>query len=195
LVAKSFEFSFEVACCYSARNSTEENCHINGTCTAGQLMIAVTGASGKTGRAHLRALAARGEATLEDVHLAQVEARVAARVLTETGHTGAIYELVGTLPLSQLDVAERWATQWGQAVRAEELPLAMWKEKAHQSGLDDYAVQTLCQMFHYYAAYGLVGNPNVLRWLLGRAPTELATFLRGILDRSYAVDSMNKLKA
>jgi hypothetical protein len=32
-------------------------------------------------------------------------------------------------------------------------------------------------MFRYYAAHGLIGNPNALSWLLGRAPTGLAAFL------------------
>jgi uncharacterized protein YbjT (DUF2867 family) len=109
-------------------------------------------------------------------------AEVGARVLTEAGHTGATYELVGTPPLSQLEVAETWATQWGQPVRAEELPLEMWEREARQNGLGDFAAQTLRQMFTYYAAYGLVGNVNVLRWLLGRAPSTLAEFLHSALD-------------
>jgi hypothetical protein len=32
-------------------------------------------------------------------------------------------------------------------------------------------------MFRYYASYGLLGNANTLRWLLGRAPNDLAAFL------------------
>jgi hypothetical protein len=38
-------------------------------------------------------------------------------------------------------------------------------------------VQTLLKMFRYYAEFGLVGNPNVLRWLLGRQPTSLGDFI------------------
>jgi hypothetical protein len=33
-------------------------------------------------------------------------------------------------------------------------------------------------MFRYYAEYGLVGNSNTLRWLLGRPPTDLPAFLK-----------------
>jgi hypothetical protein len=33
-------------------------------------------------------------------------------------------------------------------------------------------------MFDYYARHGLAGNPNVLTWLLGRAPTTLVEFAR-----------------
>jgi hypothetical protein len=32
-------------------------------------------------------------------------------------------------------------------------------------------------MFRYYADHGLIGNPNTLSWLLGRAPASLAGFL------------------
>jgi len=34
----------------------------------------------------------------------------------------------------------------------------------------------LIKMFQAYASYGLKGNPNVLSWLLGRAPTSLTAF-------------------
>ena len=37
---------------------------------------------------------------------------------------------------------------------------------------------TLAAMFRYYAQYGLIGNPNTLRWLIGRAPNDLACFSR-----------------
>ena len=31
-------------------------------------------------------------------------------------------------------------------------------------------------MFRYYDRYGLIGNGNVLGWLLGRRPTSLSQF-------------------
>ena len=42
--------------------------------------------------------------------------------------------------------------------------------------MDDHARATLIKMFCSYGQHGLVGNSNVLRWLLGRAPTTLAMF-------------------
>ena len=39
-------------------------------------------------------------------------------------------------------------------------------------------VDSLVRMFQYYEAHGFTGNPNVLRWLLGRAPTSFASFAR-----------------
>jgi uncharacterized protein YbjT (DUF2867 family) len=110
-------------------------------------------------------------------------AAVAARVLTEPGHTGATYELVGTLPLTQSEVAERLSVHLGQAVIATEMEIETWDQQAQAQGLHEYARQTLRQMFAYYAAYGLVGNTKVLKWLLGRSPTSLDTFVRETVAR------------
>lgn len=104
-------------------------------------------------------------------------AEVAARALTEAGHLGALYELVGTPALTQHDVAAAMTASLGQPVTATELPLAQWEQQARANGLDEYAVQTLGKMFGYYAEYGLVGNSNVLEWVLSRAPRTLANFL------------------
>lgn len=111
---------------------------------------------------------------LEDVGTA------AAIVLTQPGHIGAIYELVGTAPLTQTDVAATLATGIGEPVALEVVTHTAWKDSARASGLNDYAVATLLNMFIYYERYGLVGNPNVLGWLLGRSPTSLATFLQRV---------------
>jgi len=36
----------------------------------------------------------------------------------------------------------------------------------------------MCRMNAHYDAHGLVGNPNVLRWMLGRPPTTFREFVR-----------------
>lgn len=110
------------------------------------------------------------------VDLADI-AEVAAKVLVEDGHEGAIYELVGSAALSQLDVAATLSERLERPVRVEETPLDAWERSARSAGMADYAVTTLLQMFRYYARHGLAGNPNVLGWLLGRAPTSLNAFL------------------
>jgi NAD(P)H dehydrogenase (quinone) len=101
----------------------------------------------------------------------------AAIVLTQDGHGGATYELAGTPALSQTEVASSLAAVLGRSVRAEEEPLATWEARARAGGMGDYERATLAAMFRYYAEHGLIGNPNTLRWLLGRAPTSLASFL------------------
>jgi uncharacterized protein YbjT (DUF2867 family) len=112
-----------------------------------------------------------GMVDLEDV------AEAAAVVLTEPGHMGATYELVGGEAMSQTEVATILGQQLGRSVRAEVVPLEAWERQARESGLGDYQVETLVKMFRYYERYGFWGNPCVLGWLLGRSPTTFAAFI------------------
>ena len=103
-------------------------------------------------------------------------AEAAALVLTNTGHSNATYELVGTPPLSQLELAEAFGRALKTRIRAEAETIETWEQRARSAGMDDYQRETLIKMFRVYARDGLKGNPNVLSWLLGRPPTSLATF-------------------
>ncbi len=103
-------------------------------------------------------------------------AEAAARVLTEPGHAGATYELVGTPGLTQTAVAAEIGRALGREVLAEVESVAAWEQRARAGGLGEYQVSTLKAMFRYYAAYGLVGAPTVLGVLLGRRPTTYADF-------------------
>jgi NAD(P)H dehydrogenase (quinone) len=104
-------------------------------------------------------------------------AEAAARVLTEDGHAGATYEIAGTGPISQTEVANAIGAVLGRAIRVEEEPLAAWETRARAAGMGDHERTTLVAMFRYYASHGLIGNPNTLRWLLGHAPTDLLRFV------------------
>jgi uncharacterized protein YbjT (DUF2867 family) len=103
-------------------------------------------------------------------------ADAAAQVLTGDGHSGATYELVGTLPMSQVEIAETFARILHREIRAVAEPVAAWADRARAAGMDEYQRETLMKMFQAYARDGLKGNPNVLGWLLGQAPTSLAMF-------------------
>ncbi len=104
-------------------------------------------------------------------------AAAAALVLTTDGHSGATYELVGTAPLSQTEVAAAIGAALGREVRAEAETVEAWEARARAGGMGEYERITLAAMFRYYADYGLIGNPNTLSWLLGRAPNSLTHFL------------------
>ena len=103
-------------------------------------------------------------------------AEAAASVLTSNGHSAATYELVGTPPLSQIELAETFGRALSRPVRAEVETVEDWDRRARRAGMDDHARETLLKMFRAYARDGLNGNPNVLTWLLGRPPTSLAAF-------------------
>jgi NAD(P)H dehydrogenase (quinone) len=103
-------------------------------------------------------------------------AEAAAIVLTEEGHEGATYELVATPALTQSKVAETLSFAIGRPVRAVAETVETWETRARAAGMGDYQRETLAAMFRSYAAQGLVGNTNVLAWLLRRSPTTLAQF-------------------
>jgi NAD(P)H dehydrogenase (quinone) len=103
-------------------------------------------------------------------------AEAAALVLTEPGHVGAAYALVGAAPLTQIEVADALSGALGHPVRAVAEPAEAWDARVRAAGMGDYQRETLAAMFRSYAANGLVGNANVLGWLLGRLPATLAQF-------------------
>jgi NAD(P)H dehydrogenase (quinone) len=107
-------------------------------------------------------------------------AEAAATVSTDAGHSGASYELVGTPPLSQIEIAETFGVALKKPVRAEAEAIESWDGRARAAGMDDYSRETLTKMFGAYARDGLKGNPNVLGWLLGRPPTSLTRFVARI---------------
>jgi uncharacterized protein YbjT (DUF2867 family) len=102
-------------------------------------------------------------------------ADAAAIVLTNAGHSAATYELVGTPPLSQVEIAETFGKALKKPVRAESDSVESWDHRARAAGMDDHSRDTLTKMFRAYARDGLKGNRNVLGWLLGRPPTSLAS--------------------
>ena len=105
-------------------------------------------------------------------------AEVARLVLTEDGHAGATYELIGTKPMSQIDVAQTLSDGLGREVTAERTPIEVWERGARDAGLGTYAIETLTQMFLYYEHHDFGGSPQILSRLLGRPPTTLATVIK-----------------
>jgi len=105
-------------------------------------------------------------------------AEAAALVLTTDGHGGATYELSGTEPLSQVEVAAAIGAALNRPVRAEAETAESWQERARAAAMGVDECATLVAMFRYYAAHGLIGNSHVLASLLGRTPNGLAAFLR-----------------
>jgi uncharacterized protein YbjT (DUF2867 family) len=105
-------------------------------------------------------------------------AAAAATVLTSTQHKGATLEIAGPDVLTQTETATILAEQLGRPVRVEVVSREAWERRARASGLADYQVATLIKMFGYYEKYGFWGNPQIVRWLLGRSPTSFAAFVQ-----------------
>lgn len=117
---------------------------------------------------------------LEDV------AEAAIIVLAQPDHINATYELVGTPPLSHVEVVEVFSRVLKRDVRAEKEEIKDWRLRS--KGISEYAVKNLSRMFEYYNHWGLSGNPNVLRWLLRREATALETFVERTLKERNAVN-------
>ena len=115
-------------------------------------------------------------------------AEIAKIVLTEPGHFNAIYELAGTLPMSHEEVAEIIGNVVKRVVRAEQEETRDWSLRAEQSGMSGYALENLIKMFEYYDQWGLVGNPNMLQWLLKREPTSLESFIQRTWKERHSID-------
>ena len=105
-------------------------------------------------------------------------AEATARIATEAGHEGATYQLAGPELLSQDDMARILTELLGRPVRAVAKSPEDARNEAVAAGLPAYRIETLARMNAHYDAHGLIGNPNVLRWILGREPTSFATFVR-----------------
>jgi len=54
--------------------------------------------------------------------------------------------------------------------------------------MSEYAIENLIRMFEYYDEWGLMGNPNALRWLLKREPTSLEMFIERMVMKQESDD-------
>jgi uncharacterized protein YbjT (DUF2867 family) len=129
---------------------------------------------------------------LEDV------AEAARIVLIEPDHKNAVYELAGTSPTSHLEIAETFARILERNVQAKKEGISEWQLRAERSskgtqskrttGINGYTVENLIRMFEYYDQFGLVGNPNIMKWLLKREPASVEEFIRRVMEETHGVD-------
>ncbi len=105
-------------------------------------------------------------------------AEATAKIMTEPGHEGATYQLAGPEALSQDDIARILSELIGRPIRAVAKPFADALREAAAAGFPSDRIDTIRLMNAHYDAHGLVGNPNVLQWILGRPPTCFRDFVR-----------------
>lgn len=98
-------------------------------------------------------------------------------VLSGDGHEGATYQLAGPQALNQCDMAGIISEVVGRPVHARAKGLEEFRVDAAAAGTAPERIETMCIMNRHYSAHGLTGNANVLRWLLGREPTDFRTFI------------------
>jgi len=115
------------------------------------------------------------------VHLDDL-ASAAAKVITEPGHLGAVYELAGPQVLTQEDCAAIISRELGRTIRAERVDIQLSAERARANGLPEWRVETLRIMNEHYDLHGLAGNGNVLQWLLGRPSISFTHYVRELMS-------------
>lgn len=111
---------------------------------------------------------------------------VAAKVLLEGApHFAATYELVSPGRYTGYDLGEIISRVMGQTVPVEEISgddyLKAWFGEVDPADFPHEA-SVLRAISARYSSHDFVGNPNVLTWLLGRAPTSYEQFV----ERQYA---------
>lgn len=99
-------------------------------------------------------------------------AEAAAVVHTTEGHAFATYELAGAERTDFVSMAERLSTLLRRPIAACKGDAGQLVARlAARRGLTADQERERLLMFDYYDRHGLVGNGNVLRMMLGRAPT------------------------
>lgn len=105
-------------------------------------------------------------------------AEATAIVASSEQHYYATYELAGPEPLNQQQMAAIISEEIGRPVEARQVTLEQVAEKARSKGLDEDRVEQMVIMNRHYDQHGFRGNPNVLRWLLGREPGSFREYVR-----------------
>lgn len=110
-------------------------------------------------------------------------AEAAAKVAVEPGHSFAAYDIASAAHLTVEDLAEGLAAALGIPVAAREIsPADLVARIEMHRPLHPYAKEAFHRLFGYYARRGIQGNPNVLSWLLGRAPGTFSDYVQRVLD-------------
>jgi uncharacterized protein YbjT (DUF2867 family) len=111
---------------------------------------------------------------------------VAAAVLAESErHAGATYELVAPGRYTAHDIALVISGVTGREIVAERIDSKVFlKASLGVESLDQvpYQARVSGAISKRYSSHDFIGNPNVLTWLLGRAPTTFAQFVQREFD-------------
>lgn len=110
-------------------------------------------------------------------------AQVAVEVLLHGPvHYGATYELSAPGCFTAYEIGAIISAACGKPVKAVEVsPLARMSDHFRGQVLDadaDYRLRVFTALQAWYSEHDFVGNPNVLRMLLGRSPKTLDQFIR-----------------
>lgn len=117
-----------------------------------------------------------------DGRVSQIDVRdvaaVAAKVLTEDGHTGKTYTLTGPEALSNAEVAALLSEVLGHNITFVNLSPAQLKQAVLSSGVSEWSADALIDLQRLYREGGAAAVTQDVEQLLGRKPTSFREFLR-----------------
>jgi uncharacterized protein YbjT (DUF2867 family) len=123
-----------------------------------------------------------------DARFAKVDARdigeVAAKVLTEDGHEGKIYELTGPEALTYDDVAARLSAALGRQIEYVDVSTEERAARLQAIGLPDWMAKEFSNIYGrgFYRGSGGAYTTDTIEQLLGRPPRRYDDFARDYAD-------------
>jgi uncharacterized protein YbjT (DUF2867 family) len=117
------------------------------------------------------------------IHICDI-AEAAAIIHTTEGHEYATYELAGPERIDCHGMAAELGKQLGRQIGVRKVSKDVLGERmARAAGFTGEQRQEISKMLDHYDRYGLAGNSNVLRLILGREPTDFAGAMRYSLPK------------
>lgn len=110
-------------------------------------------------------------------------ADVAGIVIDRDDTAYATFELCGPERIDSVAMASALAESLGTPVTAESVALDAWRSTMSDNGRPVQEIDDLVAMFSWYDRHGLCGSDLVLRTLIGRRPTDIASALVRDLNR------------
>ncbi|KIJ23651.1 hypothetical protein M422DRAFT_29076 [Sphaerobolus stellatus SS14] len=110
---------------------------------------------------------------------------IAMKIMNDpAAHNLARYEFVSE-NVSYDEITRMISDLSGRQVKCDVIPAKDFLSMMNAGGeiKNEFAEDAILRMMVYYDRWGLIGNPNVLKWLLGRQPTTWEAYLRRELPK------------
>jgi NAD(P)H dehydrogenase (quinone) len=109
-------------------------------------------------------------------------AEVANIILNNPKYFYGTFPLASEQSLSGIEIAEKLSKKINLVISAKSISISQWKENTINSGLSEFAINTLSKMFAYYDEFPLISNHLPLQNILGRKSTNFEQFLKSAFN-------------
>jgi uncharacterized protein YbjT (DUF2867 family) len=105
-------------------------------------------------------------------------ARVAATVMTERGHEGKAYDLLGPEALTYSDAAAKLSAATGRTIRYVDIPEIEFRKAMTGLGVPEESVDRLVDLYRFIRGGTAPARSTAIRDATGRDPTSFDQFAR-----------------